>query len=78
MIKSHVFMTCASFSTQLNPEGEEMLPDNGEPECRGNSRRCFLAGDMRVNENPNLAVMHTIFLREHNRIARQLKRINPS
>ena len=24
--------------------GAEMLPDNGENDCKGNSRRCFLAG----------------------------------
>ena len=54
-----------------------MLPDNGIPECRGSSRRCFLAGDLRVNEQPNLAVLHTLFVREHNRIARELGRINP-
>ncbi|XP_071089131.1 salivary peroxidase/catechol oxidase-like [Haliotis cracherodii] len=37
---------------------------------------CFLAGDHRVNENPTLQSMHTIFMREHNRIAGKLKQLN--
>lgn len=37
----------------------------------------WFPGDARVNEQPNLAVIHTIFLREHNRVAREFKRINP-
>ncbi|XP_074546415.1 eosinophil peroxidase [Halichoeres trimaculatus] len=38
---------------------------------------CFFAGDVRVDENIALTSIHTLFFREHNRLARQLKRINP-
>ncbi|CAL8281587.1 eosinophil peroxidase [Gadus morhua] len=38
---------------------------------------CFLAGDVRVDENIALTSFHTLFMREHNRLARELKRINP-
>ncbi|XP_053709696.1 eosinophil peroxidase-like [Synchiropus splendidus] len=38
---------------------------------------CFIAGDSRVDENFALTSIHTLFLREHNRLARQLKRLNP-
>ena len=33
-------------------------------------------GDFRVNEQPNLAIIHTLFIREHNRIAKELKTLN--
>ncbi|KAK4008306.1 hypothetical protein OUZ56_013450 [Daphnia magna] len=39
--------------------------------------RCFKAGDIRPNQNPNLAVTHTIFLREHNRLTVELSYLNP-
>jgi len=36
-----------------------------------------VAGDVRVNEQPMLTVQHTVWVREHNRVASQLRRINP-
>uniref|UniRef100_H3C6K0 Myeloid-specific peroxidase n=1 Tax=Tetraodon nigroviridis TaxID=99883 RepID=H3C6K0_TETNG len=38
---------------------------------------CFIAGDVRVDENIALTSIHTLFVREHNRLARELKRLNP-
>ncbi|NWU93042.1 PERT peroxidase, partial [Upupa epops] len=37
---------------------------------------CFMAGDSRSSEVTSLAAMHTLWLREHNRLARALKSIN--
>lgn len=37
----------------------------------------FLPGDVRVDENVALTTLHTLFLREHNRLARELKKLNP-
>lgn len=37
----------------------------------------FLAGDHRANEHPALTSLHTVFLREHNDIARELKLVFP-
>ena len=38
---------------------------------------CFLAGDPRVNEQTVLAITHTMFVRQHNLIAKELTQINP-
>nr|XP_045598426.1 chorion peroxidase-like [Procambarus clarkii] len=38
---------------------------------------CFMAGDNRVNEQILLSVIHTVWVRMHNRIARELARLNP-
>ncbi|XP_017753112.1 PREDICTED: peroxidase [Eufriesea mexicana] len=43
----------------------------------GPTEVCYQAGDTRVNQNPQLTVLQIILLREHNRIADALARINP-
>lgn len=47
-------------------------------DCRSNDKKksCFRSGDIRVNENVGLTLMHTLWMREHNRVARKLSMIN--
>ena len=44
--------------------------------CEERTRGCSYAGDFRVNEQPGLSTMHTIWVREHNRIAGELGSMN--
>jgi len=37
----------------------------------------FVCGDFRANENPNLLAIHSLFVREHNRICAELKSTYP-
>jgi len=45
--------------------------------CEGDAQDCFFAGDFRVNEQVNLVVIHTLFMREHNRIASRFQKDHP-
>ncbi|XP_042222226.1 peroxidase-like [Homarus americanus] len=46
-------------------------------DCRSDKNKCFLAGDDRNNEHLALMVIHTLFFREHNRLATHLSALNP-
>ncbi|KAM4615769.1 eosinophil peroxidase-like [Polymixia lowei] len=75
-------------NSKYTDDGRELLPfttmvDNT---CANRARitndssaqevRCFIAGDERSNENIALTSMHTLMLREHNRLVRALAKIN--
>ncbi|KAM6912777.1 thyroid peroxidase [Xenentodon cancila] len=65
-----------------DPDGRSYLPFVAKTPsaCRtdqqGERVECFSAGDSRVNEGLPLIALHTLWLREHNRIAEALKHIN--
>uniref|UniRef100_A0A672J9W0 Thyroid peroxidase n=1 Tax=Salarias fasciatus TaxID=181472 RepID=A0A672J9W0_SALFA len=52
------------------------LPSACQQDGKGHRVDCFNAGDSRVNEGLPLIALHTLWLREHNRIAGELKHIN--
>ncbi|XP_039290630.1 peroxidase isoform X2 [Nilaparvata lugens] len=64
--------------TKIHNE-REFLPSPRLPQqiCINNGT-CFQSGDERVNSQPGLAALHTLFLREHNRMASRLSILNPS
>uniref|UniRef100_A0A1B0GGD7 Uncharacterized protein n=1 Tax=Glossina morsitans morsitans TaxID=37546 RepID=A0A1B0GGD7_GLOMM len=69
-------------STNSLKHGDELLPLVPKErihkfcsikEADMDKQLCFMAGDSRVNNNPYTIVIYTIFMRNHNRIARKLK-----
>ncbi|EFA09156.2 hypothetical protein TcasGA2_TC005493 [Tribolium castaneum] len=64
--------------TQRPLKLKDLLPQSDHhPECKAGSGLCFIAGDGRASEQPGLTVIHTIFMREHNRMVEGLKQVNP-
>jgi len=66
-------------STRHPIRGKDLLPLTHEEvlECKSPSNICFTGGDTRASEQPGLTSIHTIFMREHNRIVTELAQINP-
>ena len=58
----------------------EFLPFRSNPFCHrmGPIDRCFVTGDARSESNAFLTAIHTVFLRQHNLIAGELTRLNPT
>lgn len=57
-------------------DGDSLVRDDAENVGCREGEECFLCGDVRCNEQVSLTVMHTLWVREHNRIARELGHMN--
>lgn len=72
-----------SFSSGKLLNNANFLPQSSTPEMdcqiseKSSDNVCYASGDSRVNVNPHTAVMYTVWMREHNRIADKLAQLNP-
>ncbi|MBE0535119.1 MAG: peroxidase family protein [Phycisphaerae bacterium] len=66
--------------SQQHPLYGELLPyeDGTVPHGSPVPVNAFVSGDIRTNENPVLTCMHTLLMREHNRLARLIWQSNPT
>lgn len=61
--------------SELDSPLDEQAPEMDD--AVGLSEKHFVAGDVRANENPLLLSFHTLFVREHNRLAEELAKQHP-
>jgi len=65
---------------RLRTSRRQLLPRNtlGLENAGGPSPELFVAGDERANEQVALTAMHTLWVREHNRMAKLIRRQSPA
>ncbi|XP_071521128.1 salivary peroxidase/catechol oxidase-like [Panulirus ornatus] len=77
---------CLNEKIRLHSEGllkesykgfPQLVPADQLIDCRTPQGQCILTGDEKANEQLGLLVVHALYFREHNRLARELLRINP-
>ncbi|XP_076589704.1 eosinophil peroxidase [Chaetodon auriga] len=61
----------------LDPCGPRNATTSDRSKSQGNTTSCFQAGDSRANEHLGMIALHTLFLREHNRLVKELHLLNP-
>ncbi|XP_040167167.1 peroxidase [Anopheles arabiensis] len=65
---------------QLFDSAEYLQPAADERLCVADANLetvCYGSGDTRVNVNPYITLLHTLFLRSHNRLAKHLAQLRP-
>jgi hypothetical protein len=77
--RASALRTLDGSGTLKSSEGD-FLPFNtdGLSNAGGDSSSLFLAGDVRANEQVGLTTMHTLFMREHNRLAALIAEDQPN
>jgi hypothetical protein len=67
------------WNTTTKEYGGGSFIDNTAPHMEGGGHsKFFVCGDVRANENPLLLAMHTLFVREHNRLCAELQEAYPN
>ncbi len=59
------------FNSKIDPNAPDLANDTHI------SNKLYVGGDVRANENPLLTTLHTLFVREHNRLCDEIKANNP-